>query len=164
MKRYGGESLVSDHRGSTRVSVSLVLPCSCVCSTRCFVCSYAEHACHSASGKCLCTRTELPPSPLVVRAVADLAAFVARSWRSTCRWLPTRRSRARHPVTLALPYDPRARFGRSLCRLVVRSQVQGGRPGGGGQLRCGRGGLHDARLPRLRHRDVGAVRSVGWYV
>lgn len=53
----------------------------------------------------------------------------ARSWPSTCRWLPTRRSRARYPVTLALPYDaPRARFGRSFYRLVARYRYKEGGP------------------------------------
>ena len=39
--------------------------------------------------------------------------------------------------------------------------VQGGRPRGGGALRGGRGGLRGARLPRLRHLHVGALRGLG---
>ena len=84
---------------------------------------------------------------------------VARSWPSTCRWRPTRRSRARHPTALALPfYDPSCQI-RSLTPigLLACAQVQGGRPRGHCQLRGRCRGLHHARLPWLRRGHLGPL-------
>ena len=48
-----------------------------------------------------------------------------------------------------------------VCRTILEPQIQGRRPGRHRQLRGGRAGLHDARLPRLRRRHVGPVRGLG---
>lgn len=105
-----------------------------------------------------CVHDRIEPCPFRCPRRAALTARTPLACAGRCcsTWhlRRSRSSRAPHCALNALAYPSRS-APTYACSLPA--QVQGGRPRGRGALRCGRGRLRGARVPRLRRVHVGCA-------